>query len=407
MLAASFRHGITTDTRGRVLARPRFGQGAGCGFRHAHGNPSAGAEDRRGHANEPLFGNNPPPPCVSASSTTAYFRTRLVALSAGTAGSPRSSQPPAMPSHTSPADSGPATMIRPSTASRWWESRPADPSTPPTAGDESMKPWHLAPGSCGTWFAIAIHTTQCTCAPSPTSRCPPSGSLSQVVGFRSASIGSRCGRVTTGASISGAFRGALGHAVQRLCVRLTPEAYVFSELHSRRLREEGLRVDPVAPAGALRGRPSSRDRARGSRPDRRLRRQAHPREARADDPAGDQAGPRPDPAGARARSRRRPGTGGAATGHRAPRVARTWSTRPASSTRARCAVPSSERPACCSRPHARGTASSWWRPRLAGRPTRRRAGTGQRGSRARRGRGQRARRAGGRRRPPLPRRSST
>ncbi len=55
----------------------------------------------------------------------------------------------------------------------------------------------------------------------------------------------------------GRFRGALGHAVQRLCVRLTPEAYVFSELHSRRLREEGLRVDPVALPGLYEGDPHS------------------------------------------------------------------------------------------------------------------------------------------------------
>jgi glycosyltransferase involved in cell wall biosynthesis len=35
--------------------------------------------------------------------------------------------------------------------------------------------------------------------------------------------------------------GLVGWAVQRLCVRLTPEAFVFSRLHARRLREEGLR----------------------------------------------------------------------------------------------------------------------------------------------------------------------
>jgi glycosyltransferase involved in cell wall biosynthesis len=39
----------------------------------------------------------------------------------------------------------------------------------------------------------------------------------------------------------GRARGTLGWAVQRLCVRLTPEAFVFSKLHGRRLREEGFR----------------------------------------------------------------------------------------------------------------------------------------------------------------------
>jgi glycosyltransferase involved in cell wall biosynthesis len=54
----------------------------------------------------------------------------------------------------------------------------------------------------------------------------------------------------------GAIRGALGHAVQRLCVRLTPQAYVFSELHSRRLLEEGVRLDPVALPGLYDGEPN-------------------------------------------------------------------------------------------------------------------------------------------------------
>src|SRR4051812_20711767 len=36
-------------------------------------------------------------------------------------------------------------------------------------------------------------------------------------------------------------KGRVGHLVQRLCVRLTPEALVFSELHANRLSEEGLR----------------------------------------------------------------------------------------------------------------------------------------------------------------------
>jgi glycosyltransferase involved in cell wall biosynthesis len=51
----------------------------------------------------------------------------------------------------------------------------------------------------------------------------------------------------------GGLRGAVGYAVQRLCVRLTPEAYVFSSLHGRRLREEGLRGEPLALPGLYEG----------------------------------------------------------------------------------------------------------------------------------------------------------
>jgi len=51
----------------------------------------------------------------------------------------------------------------------------------------------------------------------------------------------------------GGLRGALGHAVQKLCVRLTSQAYVFSALHSQRLREEGVRGDPVALPGLYDG----------------------------------------------------------------------------------------------------------------------------------------------------------
>jgi glycosyltransferase involved in cell wall biosynthesis len=39
----------------------------------------------------------------------------------------------------------------------------------------------------------------------------------------------------------GRLGGFVGWAVQRLCVRLTSEAFVFSRLHERRLRQEGLR----------------------------------------------------------------------------------------------------------------------------------------------------------------------
>jgi glycosyltransferase involved in cell wall biosynthesis len=51
----------------------------------------------------------------------------------------------------------------------------------------------------------------------------------------------------------GPVRGAIGYAVQRLCVWLTREAYVFSELHARRLREEGVRGEPIPLSGLYDG----------------------------------------------------------------------------------------------------------------------------------------------------------
>jgi glycosyltransferase involved in cell wall biosynthesis len=39
----------------------------------------------------------------------------------------------------------------------------------------------------------------------------------------------------------GGLGGRIGHLVQKLCVRLTPRAFVFSRLYAARLREEGLR----------------------------------------------------------------------------------------------------------------------------------------------------------------------
>ncbi len=51
----------------------------------------------------------------------------------------------------------------------------------------------------------------------------------------------------------GALGGRIGHGVQRACVRLTPHAFVFSRLHAQRLREEGLRVEPVVPGGLYAG----------------------------------------------------------------------------------------------------------------------------------------------------------
>ena len=51
----------------------------------------------------------------------------------------------------------------------------------------------------------------------------------------------------------GRLGGRLGHAVQRACVRLTPAAFVFSALHARRLRDEGLRGEPVRLSGLYAG----------------------------------------------------------------------------------------------------------------------------------------------------------
>jgi glycosyltransferase involved in cell wall biosynthesis len=51
----------------------------------------------------------------------------------------------------------------------------------------------------------------------------------------------------------GRAAGAVGHLIQRACVRLTPLAFVFSRLHGRRLREEGLRGEPVELAGLYAG----------------------------------------------------------------------------------------------------------------------------------------------------------
>jgi glycosyltransferase involved in cell wall biosynthesis len=51
----------------------------------------------------------------------------------------------------------------------------------------------------------------------------------------------------------GGLGGRIGHAVQRACVRLTPHAFVFSRLHARRLRDEGLRAELVVPGGLYAG----------------------------------------------------------------------------------------------------------------------------------------------------------
>jgi glycosyltransferase involved in cell wall biosynthesis len=54
----------------------------------------------------------------------------------------------------------------------------------------------------------------------------------------------------------GRLGGRIGHAVQRLCVALTPRAFVFSALHERRLRAEGLRGDLVRLRGLWGGDPA-------------------------------------------------------------------------------------------------------------------------------------------------------
>lgn len=51
----------------------------------------------------------------------------------------------------------------------------------------------------------------------------------------------------------GPVGGRIGQLVQRLCARVTPTAYVFSELHARRLEEEGLRRPAVRLAGLYLG----------------------------------------------------------------------------------------------------------------------------------------------------------
>jgi glycosyltransferase involved in cell wall biosynthesis len=51
----------------------------------------------------------------------------------------------------------------------------------------------------------------------------------------------------------GPVGGTIGWAVQRACVLVTPKAFVFSHLHSERLREEGLRSAPIRLAGLYAG----------------------------------------------------------------------------------------------------------------------------------------------------------
>ena len=51
----------------------------------------------------------------------------------------------------------------------------------------------------------------------------------------------------------GRVGGWIGWAVQRLCVRLTRRAFVFSRLHGDRLEEEGLRTEPIRLSGLYAG----------------------------------------------------------------------------------------------------------------------------------------------------------
>ena len=60
----------------------------------------------------------------------------------------------------------------------------------------------------------------------------------------------------TGATTSAALGGRVGAPVQRLCARVPQRAFCLSELHARRLREEGLRGQVTVLSRALRGRPA-------------------------------------------------------------------------------------------------------------------------------------------------------
>ena len=59
-------------------------------------------------------------------------------------------------------------------------------------------------------------------------------------------------------SYLGPVLGWVGVAVQRLCVRLTPRAFVFSELHARRLEEEGLARPAIRLGGLYAGAANGR-----------------------------------------------------------------------------------------------------------------------------------------------------
>jgi len=54
-------------------------------------------------------------------------------------------------------------------------------------------------------------------------------------------------------SYLGTVGGRIGYFVQRLCVHLTPQAFIFSRLHAQRLREQGLPREPILLAGLYTG----------------------------------------------------------------------------------------------------------------------------------------------------------
>jgi glycosyltransferase involved in cell wall biosynthesis len=54
-------------------------------------------------------------------------------------------------------------------------------------------------------------------------------------------------------SYLGRIGGKVGYLVQRACVLISPGAFVFSRLHAQRLKEEGLRRNPVRLAGLYTG----------------------------------------------------------------------------------------------------------------------------------------------------------
>jgi glycosyltransferase involved in cell wall biosynthesis len=54
-------------------------------------------------------------------------------------------------------------------------------------------------------------------------------------------------------SYLGKVAGTIGYLVQRVCVYISPGAFVFSRLHAERLKHEGLRREPVTLAGLYTG----------------------------------------------------------------------------------------------------------------------------------------------------------
>ena len=63
----------------------------------------------------------------------------------------------------------------------------------------------------------------------------------------------------------GGLKGRVAQAIQRLCVRLPQQAFCFSAMHAQRLREEGLRSDPIVLRGEWAG-PTDRPDPRPAEP---------------------------------------------------------------------------------------------------------------------------------------------